>query len=123
MKYEHKDEIIMNLKDYNAGRKVTGGTHAFESKLEELDHVYSQAALNKEKIKQIEETYKVRYSEHIELKRKADEYEAKAEAFDDIREARKEVLTDVQARGSKLPADLDKFSLMTERIINDYERV
>src|SRR5699024_2828515 len=74
----------MNLKDYNAGRKVTGGTHAFESKLEELDHVYSQAALNKEKIKQIEETYKVRYSEHIELKRKADEYEAKAKAFDEI---------------------------------------
>lgn len=44
MSYEYKDEIIMNLKDYNAGRKVTGGTHAFESKLEELDHVYAQAA-------------------------------------------------------------------------------
>ena len=53
---------------------------------------------------------------------KADEYEVKAKAFDDIREARKEVLTDVRARGLKLPADLDKFSLMTERIINEYER-
>ena len=57
MSYEYKDEIIMNLKDYNAGRKVTGGTSSFESKLSELDHVYTQAT-------------------------KADEYEAKAKAFD-----------------------------------------
>ena len=62
MSYEYKDEIIMNLKDYNAGRKVTGGTSSFESKLSELDHVYTQAT-------------------------KADEYEAKAKAFDRIREA------------------------------------
>lgn len=87
MRYEYKDEILMNLKDYHAGRRVvTGGTNAFESKLSELDHVYAQAALNKEKIKQIEETYKVRYSEHIELKRKADEYEAKAKAYDRVAE-------------------------------------
>ena len=59
VRYEYKDEIIMNLKDYNAGRKVTGGTSSFESKLSELDHVYTQAA-------------------------KADEYEAKAKAFDEI---------------------------------------
>lgn len=52
---------------------------------------------------------------------KADEYEAKAIAFDFIREARKEVLKDVRERGFKLPADLDKFSMMTERIINKYE--
>ena len=57
MRYEYKDEIIMNLKDYNAGRRATGGTHAFESKLDELGRVYAQAA-------------------------KADEYEAKAKAFD-----------------------------------------
>ena len=50
-----------------------------------------------------------------------DEYEAKAKAFDEIREARKEVLTDVRERGLKLPADLDKFSMMTERIIKKYE--
>lgn len=44
MSYERKDEIIMNLKDYNAGRKVvTGGTNAFESKLSELDEVYAKA--------------------------------------------------------------------------------
>ncbi len=44
MSYERKDEIIMNLKDYNAGRKVIiGGTNAFESKLSELDEVYAKA--------------------------------------------------------------------------------
>ena len=51
----------------------------------------------------------------------AGEYEAKAKAFDEIREARKEVLSDVRERGLKLPTDLDKFSMMTERIINKYE--
>ena len=61
MSYEYKDEIIMNLKDYNAGRKVTGGTSSFESKLSELDLVYTQAA-------------------------KADEYEAKAKSWDKYKE-------------------------------------
>lgn len=112
MKY--RDEIIMNLKDYNAGRKVTGGTHAFESKLEELHDVYSQVSEY--------EKHKVATTVLVNtLKSKADEYEDKAKAFDFIREARKEVLTDVRERGLKLPTDLDKFSMMTERIINKYE--
>lgn len=82
-------------KEAHAHRKAVIGTQL--EKLEARVHKFKQAA-------------------------KADEYEVKAKAFDDIREARKEVLTDVRARGLKLPADLDKFSLMTERIINEYER-
>ena len=74
MSYEYKDEIIMNLKDYNAGRKVTGGTNAFESKLSELDHVYTQAT-------------------------KADEYEAKAKAFDAILKAYDEAFSREQMAG------------------------
>ena len=73
MKY--RDEIIMNLKDYNAGRKVTGGTHAFESKLEELHDVYSQVSEY--------EKHKVATTVLVNtLKSKADEYEDKAKAFD-----------------------------------------
>ena len=50
-----------------------------------------------------------------------DEVYRKAAAFDEIREARKEVLVDVRERGLKLPTDLDKFSMMTEHIIHNYE--
>lgn len=52
---------------------------------------------------------------------KADEYEAKAKAFDEIRKARKEILVDVHERGFNLPADQDNFTLRTENIINKYE--
>ena len=83
MSYEYKEEILLDIgpePHCNYGSEYD----RYYDKIEELDHVYAQAALNKEKIKQIEETYKVRYSEHIELKRKADDYEAKASAFDEI---------------------------------------
>ncbi|CAM4127855.1 hypothetical protein [Jeotgalicoccus halotolerans] len=52
---------------------------------------------------------------------KTDEYEAKAKAFDEIREARKEILVDVHERGFNIPADQDKFTLQSENIINKYE--
>lgn len=45
----------------------------------------------------------------------------KAEAFDEIREARKEILVDVHERGFNIPADQDKFTLLSENIINKYE--
>lgn len=64
--------------------------------LDELDCVYAQAA-------------------------KADKYEAKAKAFDEIKKARKEILVDVHERGFNLPADQDNFTLRTENIINKYE--
>lgn len=82
-----KDEIIMNLKDYNAGRRVvTGGTHAFEAKLAELEHVYAQAAEYKEYRADTEKLYNALKAkgekEILKYKTKADEYEAKAKAFD-----------------------------------------
>ena len=77
MSYEYKEEIIMNLKDYNAGRKITGGTNAFESKIEELHEVYSQVSEY--------EQHKVATTILVNtLKSKADEYEAKAKAFDEV---------------------------------------
>ena len=87
MSYEYKDEIIMNLKDYNAGRKVTGGTNAFESKLSELDHVYSQAskadeyeAKNKELLEELKYLRKV--NNDLVWQRDTDEeHEAKAESY------------------------------------------
>ena len=45
----------------------------------------------------------------------------KAAAFDEIRSARQIVLEDVRARGTKLPSDFDKFTLLSERIINKYD--
>ena len=80
MSYEYKEEILLDIgpePNCNYGSEYD----RYYDKIEELEHVYAQAALNKEEIKQIEETYKVRYSEHIELKRRAEEYEAKAKAW------------------------------------------
>lgn len=69
----------MNLKDYNAGRKITGGTNAFESKIEELHEVYSQVSEY--------EHHKVATTILVNtLKSKADEYEAKAKAYNDTLE-------------------------------------
>lgn len=81
MSYEYKD--YFKKLHSNESRKI--GTDLNESfkMRDELNEVYERAALNKAEIKQIEETYKVRYSEHIELKRKADECEAKAKAWDE----------------------------------------
>lgn len=77
---KHKDEIIMNLKDYHAGRRVvTGGTNAFESKIDELNEVYSQVSEY--------EIYKVATEVLVNtLKSKADEYEEKAKAYDRVAE-------------------------------------
>ena len=91
MSYEYKDEIIMNLKDYNAGRKVTGGTHAFESKIEELHEVYSQVSEY--------EQYKVATTILVNtLKSKSDEYEAKAKAFDRIVRGRNQADTSMYGK-------------------------
>ena len=95
MSYEYKDEIIMNLKDYNAGRKITGGTNAFESKLSELDHVYSQAS-------------------------KVDEYEAKAKAFDRIKKQYKDCCYTNEVNGFAYIKEGD-FRELCEGIFEDYE--
>ena len=59
--------------------------------------------------------------EVVEMVAEIKEKYQKAEAFDQIREARKEVLTDVRERGFNIPADQDKFTLWSENIINKYE--
>lgn len=70
MIYRFKDEIKMSLENFNAGRRVMdGGIYAFESKLSELDHVYAQAP-------------------------KADKYEAKAKAFDEVLKSYDESLSE-----------------------------
>lgn len=58
------------------------------------------------------------FRQHLQ---KYSEYEEKAKAFDEIRETRKEILVDVHERGFNIPADQDKFTLQSERIINEYE--
>ena len=100
MSYEYKDEIIMNLKDYNAGRKVTGGTNAFESKLSELDQVYAHAP-------------------------KADDYKAKAKAFDHIENLVKTELTSDDlyndARNNDYAAGMLRVYKRVDYIIEEYE--
>src|SRR5699024_7796088 len=89
MSYEYKEEIIMNLKDYNAGRKITGGTNAFESKIEELHEVYSQVSEY--------EQHKVATTILVNtLKSKADENEAKAKAFDEVLKTHEDSISEGQ---------------------------
>lgn len=93
MSYKYKDEIKMSLEHFNAGRRVMdGGIYAFESKLSELDHVYTQAT-------------------------KADEYEAKAKAFDEISKLRRKTIGRVRTVGL-----LAKFGVATWNVINKHER-
>src|SRR5699024_9850685 len=124
MSYEFKEKIKEDLEyslegvsiDYYSSEELI-----HKQKVKELDNVYEQAALNKEKIKQIEETYKVRYSEHIELKRKADEYEAKAEAFDDIVGKYEGIMKEVRSRKFKVTSDVTLLGLEAEKVIKKYE--
>lgn len=93
-KYEYKDTIQDSIIHYY--------DHALlyreytDDVLDELDHVYAQSA-------------------------KADEYETKAEAFDEIVEKYEEIMRKVRNRKFKVVSDVTLLGLEVEKVIKKYE--
>ena len=100
MSYEYKDEILLDIGP-EPNCNYESESNRYYDKTDELDHVYAQAA-------------------------KADEYEAKAKAFDHIENLVKTELTSDDlyndARNNDYAAGMLRVYEMVDYIIEEYER-